>query len=293
MAWIIGIDVGGTFTDLHAFDSESGVSHIHKVPSTPAEPAKAVMAGLSQMAAAHSIDLAEVSRLSHGTTVATNSLIQGKGGNVALVTTKGFRDLLEIGRQIRPHMFDFQADYPAPLVPRERRFEAAERVLADGSVHLALSPGAIEEVVEAVRQSGADACAVCLLFSFLNPAHEERLKAALAAALPGLDISISSEIQPEFREYERLSTTVLNAYLQPIMSRYMAAFEAGLKAAAPNARLGINQSAGGLMSPARVRVLPIRTALSGPAAGAVGAIIPPPGSGSGRRLLLSSSNRPG
>ncbi len=272
MTWIIGVDVGGTFTDFHAFDVESGVDRIHKTPSTPAEPARAVLDGLAAMAALHDIDLGQVARLSHGTTIATNSLIQGKGGKVALVTTKGFRDLLEIGRQIRPHMFDFQLDHPPPLVPRERRLEAAERVLADGSVRLALDEAEIAQVVEAVRDSGAEACAVCFLFAFVNPAHERRLAEALGQALPELSVSISSEVQPEFREYERLSTTVLNAYLQPVMSRYIADFERGLAEAAPAARLGINQSAGGLMSPARARELPIRTALSGPAAGAIGAI---------------------
>ena len=272
MSWVIGVDVGGTFTDFYAFDAETGAVHLHKTPSTPAEPARAVLEGLKAMAAAKGIDLAAVRRISHGTTVATNALIQGKGGKVALVTTKGFRDLLEIGRQIRPHMFDFQMDYPAPLVPRQRRLEAAERIRFDGSVHLALSDDETARAVEAVKASGAEACAVCFLFAFVNPAHEQAMTQALEAALPDLYVSVSSEVQPEFREYERLSTTVLNAYLQPVMSRYMRAFEAGLAEAAPKAELGINQSAGGLMSPRRARELPIRTALSGPAAGAVGAI---------------------
>ncbi len=272
MVWVIGVDVGGTFTDFHAFDDETGVVHVHKTPSTPDDPARAVLAGLSRLAADNEIELGQLRRLSHGTTVATNALIQGNGGGIALVTTAGFRDLLEIGRQIRPHMFDFQKDYPAPLVPRELRFEAGERVLADGSVHIALDEAEIERVVEAVRGAKAVACAICFLFAFVNPAHERRLRDALARALPELEISLSSEVQPEFREYERLSTTVLNAYLQPVMSRYMGAFERGLAELAPEAGLGINQSAGGLMSPARARELPIRTALSGPAAGAVGAI---------------------
>ncbi len=272
MAWVIGVDVGGTFTDFHAYDDASGRTHVHKTPSTPDDPARAVLAGLETLAAAEDIDLADVARLSHGTTVATNALIQGRGKRVALVTTQGFRDLLEIGRQIRPHMFDFQKDYPPPLVPREFRLEAAERVLADGSVYRALEEGEITRVVEAVRESGAASVAICFLFAFVNPAHERMLRDALQAALPALEISISSDVQPEFREYERLSTTVLNAYLQPVMTGYVSAFESGLARRAPSASLGINQSAGGLMSPARARELPIRTALSGPAAGAVGAI---------------------
>ncbi len=271
MVWVIGVDVGGTFTDFHAFDDETGVVHVHKTPSTPDDPARAVLVGLSRLAADNDIELSQLRRLSHGTTVATNALIQGKAGGIALVTTAGFRDLLEIGRQIRPHMFDFQKDYPPPLVPREHRFEAAERVLADGSVHIALVEAEIERVVEAVRGAKAVACAICFLFAFVNPAHERRLRDALARALPELEISISSEVQPEFREYERLSTTVLNAYLQPLLTRYLEKLRRALGERAPNAALGINQSSGGLMSLERAGDYPIRTALSGPAAGVVGA----------------------
>ena len=186
--------------------------------------------------------------------------------------TEGFRDLIEIGRQIRPHVFDLQADYPPPLVPRALRFEAPERILADGSVHRPLDPLVLNRLAEVVAGAKPDACAVCLLFSFLNPAHERLLKEALATALPGIDLSISSEVQPEFREYERLSTTVLNAYLQPVMARYLGELARTVAARAPRAALGINQSCGGLMSVERARRFPIRTALSGPAAGVVGTI---------------------
>ncbi len=272
MSWIIGVDVGGTFTDFHVYDDESGVLHLHKAPSTPDNPARAVIDGLDELARDLDLDLTAVSRLSHGTTVATNAMIQRKGGKVALLVTEGFRDLLEIGRQIRPHMFSFQADYPAPLVPRERRLEVSERLLYDGTVHGPLEEDAITAAVGAVRDSGADCLAICLLFGFINPAHEERLLAAVKNALPEVHVSISSQVQPEFREYERLSTTVLNAYLQPVMAGYLTEFEDRLAERMPKANLGINQSAGGLMTPARARQLPIRTALSGPAAGVVGAI---------------------
>ncbi len=272
MSWIIGVDVGGTFTDFHVYDDESGALRIHKTPSTPDNPATAVLRGLNELARAGEVDLAKVSRISHGTTVATNSLLQRRGGKVALLVTEGFRDLLEIGRQIRPHMFSFQQDYPSPLVPRERRFEAAERILYDGSVHRPLDQDAVDGAVAEVARSGADCLAICLIFGFLNPAHERQLRQGIHAALPDLHISISSEVQPEFREYERLSTTVLNAYLQPVMSSYLGEFEAQVGQLMPNASLGINQSAGGLMTPSRARQLPIRTALSGPAAGVVGAV---------------------
>src|ERR1044071_9093289 len=272
MAWMIGVDVGGTFTDFFAFDDTTDRIVLHKVPSTPANPALAVISGLRELSSRHGIDLSAITRLSHGTTVATNALIQRRGGKVALVVTEGFRDLIEIGRQIRPKVFDLQEDYPVPLTPRELRFEVAERISADASTVRALEPQALSAMVKQIGDAKPDACAGCLLFSFLNPAHEAMIRDALTAAYPDMYLSISSEVQPEFREYERLSTTVLNAYLQPVMDRYLGEFADGVAKTAPKAALGINQSSGGLMSVARARHVPIRTALSGPAAGAVGAI---------------------
>lgn len=272
MSWFVGVDVGGTFTDFFAFEESTGESFVHKTPSTPDAPAEAIASGLQAVCRARGIPLDQVARLAHGTTVATNALLQRRGGTVALVTTEGFRDLLEIGRQTRPHMYSLQEDHPAPVVPRERRFEVAERVLADGSVLKPLLPEAILVAVEQVRASGADACAICLLFGFLNPAHERALAEALWAAIPDLYVSLSSEVQPEFREYERLSTTVLNAYLQSVMDRYLGELGARFEEIVPGLQIGINQSSGGLMSIGRARRFPVRTALSGPAAGAVGAI---------------------
>jgi N-methylhydantoinase A len=272
MPWMVGVDVGGTFTDFFAFDDVSDRIVLHKVPSTPDAPAEAVIVGLRELERRYGIDLATVTRLSHGTTVATNALIERRGGKVALVVTAGFRDLIEIGRQIRPHVFSLQDDYPAPLVPRELRFETPERITANGAPLRALAPEALPKLVEAIGAAEPDACAVCLLFSFLNPSHETMVRDALAAAYPNMFLSISCEVQPEFREYERLSTTVLNAYLQPVIDRYLGDFAKRVGETAPNATLGINQSSGGLMSVARARRVPIRTALSGPAAGTVGAI---------------------
>jgi N-methylhydantoinase A len=272
MPWMVGVDVGGTFTDFFAFDDVSDRIVLHKVPSTPDAPAEAVIVGLRELERRYGIDLAAVTRLSHGTTVATNALIERRGGKVALIVTAGFRDLIEIGRQIRPRVFSLQDDYPAPLVPRELRFETPERITADGAPLHALAPEALPRLVEAIGAAKPDACAVCLLFSFLNPSHETMVRDALAAAYPNMFLSISCEVQPEFREYERLSTTVLNAYLQPVIDRYLGDFAKRVGETAPNATLGINQSTGGLMSVARARRVPIRTALSGPAAGTVGAI---------------------
>ena len=219
MAWLIGIDVGGTFTDFHARDEATGEVRRFKHPSTPDNPARAILDGLDAMCAEHAIAAGDIARISHGTTVATNTLIQRNGAPVALITTRGFRDLLEIGRQTRPHMYDMQRDHPEPLVPRERRFEVAERMTADGSAETPLSEQALDEAVDKALASGAEACAVCLLFAYVNDAHEQRIGAALAARDAKLAVSLSADVQPEFREYERFSTTVLNAYLQPVMGR--------------------------------------------------------------------------
>lgn len=270
--WTVGVDVGGTFTDFYAFERASGTVRVHKTPSTPDNPAKAIVAGLRHLGESGAVPLAALSSLAHGTTVATNALIQRKGGTVAVVTTRGFRDLLEIGRQVRPRMYDLKADYPAPLAKREHRLEITERIGPDGAVITPLAEAELEAIVERLRAIDAQACAVCLLFAYVNPEHERRIGALLRERLPNLAVSLSSEVQPEFREYERFSTALLNAYLQPIFADYMGHLQAELAALAPKARVGINQSSGGLMSIERARDFPIRTALSGPAAGATGAI---------------------
>ena len=269
---MIGVDVGGTFTDFFSFDDATDRIILHKVPSTPGNPAQAVISGLRELSSRHGIDLSAVTRLSHGTTVATNALIQRRGGRVALVVTDGFRDLIEIGRQIRPHVFNLQEDYPTPLVPRERRFEAAERITADGKVLRALTRDHATRAGRSDRRGEAGCLRGLPAVLVSQSRARSEIRDALAAAYPDMYLSISSEVQPEFREYERLSTTVLNAYLQPVIDRYLGDFAKGVGEAAPKAALGINQSSGGLMSVERARHLPIRTALSGPAAGAIGAI---------------------
>jgi len=231
VSWSIGVDVGGTFTDFHARNEDTGEDRVLKRPSTPDNPARAIVSGLDELLGG-GIDAAQVARLAHGTTVATNALIQGKGAPVAVVTTEGFRDLLEIGRQTRPRMYDFQADYPPPLAPRHLRFEVAERIGADGEVVRELTGEALAAVAAQVRESGAESCAVCLLFSFLNSAHERAIGRALERAVPGLQVSLSSAVQPEFREYERFSTALVNAWLQPTISAYMDSLEEEVSTAA-------------------------------------------------------------
>ena len=272
VSWLVGVDVGGTFTDFFAYEIRTRVIHLFKTPSTPSNPAAAIADGLREMCQAFGIDAKGIDRLCHGTTVATNTLIQRKGASVAVITTQGFRDLLEIGRQTRPHLYSFQIDHPEPLVPRQRRFEIEERITDGPKVLTPLDEASVARAISAVKASGAEACAVCLLFSFLDNSHERRVGEALARANGKLMISLSSEVHPEFREYERFSTSVLNAYLQPVMVRYLSYLEEQLAADAPAAKIGIYQSSGGLMSIDTARRFPVRTALSGPAAGAVGGI---------------------
>jgi N-methylhydantoinase A len=272
VSWLVGVDVGGTFTDFFAYDVRKRVTRLFKIPSTPHNPAAAIADGLGEMCQTFGIDMKDVSRLCHGTTVATNALIQRKGAKVAVITTSGFRDLLEIGRQTRPHLYSFQIDHPEPLVPRERRFEVDERITDGPRVLKPLDEVSLEKAIAAVKKSGAESCAVCFLFSFLDGSHERKVGEALKDGANGLMISLSSEVQPEFREYERFSTAVLNAYLQPVMVRYLSYLESRLAEDAPGAKVGIYQSSGGLMSIDTARRFPVRTALSGPAAGAVGGI---------------------
>ena len=270
--WSVGVDVGGTFTDLYAFEGSSGAVALHKTSSTPANPAEAILSGLDGLAAKAGFASEAVASLAHGTTVATNALIQRRGARVAVVTTENFRDLVEIGRQIRPKLYDLKADHPAPLAPREMRFEVRERIGPAGEVITPLDEKSVGAAIEQLKACRAEAVAIAFLFAYLNSAHEEAVKERIQAALPDIAISTSSDVQPEFREYERSSTTLLNAYLQPSLSRYMTTLGDALARMSPSATVGINQSNGGLMSIDRARAFPIRTALSGPAAGAMGAI---------------------
>lgn len=272
MSWLIGVDVGGTFTDFFAFETRSRAIHLFKTPSTPESPAAAIADGLLELCKIAGIDPNKVSRLCHGTTIATNALIERKSSRVAMITTRGFRDLLEIGRQTRPHLYSLQIDHPEPLVPRHRRFEVAERITGKARIVTPLDEASLQDAVARVMQSGAQSCAVCLLFSFLDDTHERRVGEALARADKELMVSLSSQVQPEFREYERFSTAVLNAYLQPVIGKYLSDLEQRVSTAAAKADVGVYQSSGGLMPVEEARHFPVRTALSGPAAGAIGAI---------------------
>ncbi len=263
---LLGVDVGGTFTDFLYWDGEA--LRIAKRPSTPDDPSRAVLAGIAE---------AEWTpqEVVHGSTVATNTLLTRTGARTALITTEGFRDTLVIGRQARPDLYALHPTRPPPVVPGELRFEVAERIAADGEVVESLDEAAAERVLQAIADAGVDAIAICLIFSFVNPDHERRI-AELAAGLEGtagLHRSVSHEVLPEHREFERMSTTVANAYVAPAMTRYLTALEDGLAGAAGGAapRLRIMQSNGGSISAAQAGHDAVRTVLSGPAGGVAGA----------------------
>ena len=248
----IGVDTGGTFSDFIRIDD--GTPVIHKVLSTPENPARAVLQGLQHLCP----DL-NGAELVHGSTVATNTLLERKGARTALVTTRGFEDILEIGRQTRPHLYDPFVEKLPPLVPRRLRFGIAERLAYNGEVLEPLAPSEIERVVEQVRRSGAQSLAVCLLHAYANPAHEAAI--AEAAQRLGVPVSASHQILPEFREYERCSTTVVNAYLRPVMERYLSSLSESLR----GAKLRVMRSNGGVMSAERAHQEAVHTVLSGPA----------------------------
>ncbi len=255
----VGVDTGGTFTDFVLW--KDGRLSNRKVLSTPRDPSVAVLEGVA--------DLMEGKAgifIVHGTTVATNALLEGKGGRIALVATAGFEDVLTIGRQTRRHLYRLRGETRPVLLPRARCFGLAERVLASGDVEKAPGPGRITSLIRKVKASGAEAVAVCLLHSYANPVHERAVARALREA--GFLVSVSSEVLPEYREYERTVVVAVNAYLMPVMDRYLD----GLERRLGRAELRIMQSNGGYIAPRQARREPIRTALSGPAGGAVGAL---------------------
>jgi N-methylhydantoinase A len=263
--FFVGIDVGGTFTDLTAIDGATGLVRVSKVPSDPRGEAAAVLAGL----AALGIDSRDVRRLVHGTTVGTNAVLERRGARVAVLTTAGFRDLIEIGRTKRniPALFVPTFVRPKPVVERAHRFEVAERLHADGRVLVPLDSATVDAALEGAAEVGAEAIAVCLLHAYLNPAHEHLVAGLAKARLPNIPVSCSADVVAEYREFERFSTTVLNAYLQPLMDRYLAVMEERLLASGYAHGILTVGSSGGMMTTETARRLPIKTIFSGPAGG--------------------------
>jgi N-methylhydantoinase A len=271
MAWRVGIDSGGTFTDVCLFDDETGAVAVWKVSSTPDDPSSGIAAGLAEGLAQVGASAEQVSYFGHGTTVATNALIQNRGARTGLITTDGFRDLLEIGRQKRPDLYDMTVDKPVPLVTRDLRLEVRERIRHDGSIETTLDEQGFRAAVRRLRDAGVRSIAVCFLYGFLNTTHEDIAAAILREECPDTFISISNQIAPEFREFERLSTTVMNASLGPVMRGYIERLSQRLADQGVRPTPHLTQSNGGVISFEQAARLPVRTVLSGPSTGVVGA----------------------
>ena len=270
----IGIDVGGTYTDLVAID-EHGNTVFAKSPSTPADQSVGVMAGLEELARRLNFSrtgmLAQTDRVVHGTTVATNALLERKGAKVALLTTEGHRDVIEMREGLKDNRYDLRSPPPPPLVPRELRFGVKERLKANGEVAIPLDNRSLDEAIAAIRRSGANSVAVCFLHSYLNPVHELAAVERLARELPDVSISRSSDVLPQIKEYERVSTTIVNAYVRPLVRHYLANLEQRLKEAGFKGTLFIILSHGGMAPVEEASRLAAGTVLSGPAGGISGA----------------------
>jgi N-methylhydantoinase A len=263
----MAFDIGGTFTDFVLDDGRTGQRHFGKVPTTSREPAKAVLSGIEELLARTGVPPQDVATLLHATTVATNAVLERKGARTALITSEGFRDIIIIGRQKRYETYDLYLDKPKPLTRRRDIFEVRERVLYDGTVERQLDETDLARAVAAVGAGGYESVAVCLMHSYANPQHERRVGAELARSFPNLSISLSSDVSPKFREYERTSTVAANAYIKPIVGRYVRHLESALRERKIDAQLFIMQSNGGLVPPDLAAEKPVRIVESGPAAG--------------------------
>jgi len=279
---LLGVDVGGTFTDAVLFDGET--VHTAKLPTTPQDQSLAVIAAIEEVLRRAEATASEVESFAHGMTVGTNALLEERGGRTALIATRGFADLLEIGRQDRPELYRLCAPKPAPLVDAALRFEADERTGPDGVIE-PIAGGEPARLAELLRKSGAEAVAVCLLFSYVDPGHERRIADHLRQALPDLHVSASHEVLPRFREYERCSTTVIDAYLSPLLGRYLGRLADAASVAGLPLPLTM-QSSGGLATAADAARAGAWSVLSGPAGGAVGAGLIARACGDGNALGL-------
>ena len=266
----LGVDVGGTFTDLVMVDSEGRISYT-KVPSTPQDQGIGVLTGIEKIMKLYEVDPEGIDYLAHGTTVATNALLERRGAKTALLTTRGFKDVLLIGRQTRSDLYSLSPQKPAPLIPRQLILELSERVLYTGEILQPLDDREVVECLDRLVDQGVEAVAICFLHSYINPKHEERVKALIEKGYPSLKGCISSQLLREFREYERLNATAINAYVTKNMDRYISSIVKNLKSLGVKSPLNIMQSNGGFMSEEMARERSVSTLLSGPAAGVLGA----------------------
>ena len=270
-AYRLGVDIGGTFTDVVVLSEDTGAVETLKILTTPDDVARGFLEGIDHVVAAR-LRPETIRHVVHGTTVATNAIIENRTARTALVVTRGFRDLLEIARQTRPDLYDLFCDKPEPLVPRDLCFEVTERLEADGRVMTPLADEELEPIAEAIRTREVASVAVCLLHSYRHPAHERRVAAFLAERCPGVLISASSDVLPEFREYLRASTTVVNAAIRPVVDGYLDRIASGLAERRAAGRLYVMQSNGGISGVDAVRERPVYIVESGPAAGVTAAV---------------------
>ncbi len=267
----LSIDIGGTFTDLVLLDEASGTTHLGKLLSTPSDLSLGVLSIFKRMLEQNRIDPHHVAGAIHGTTVATNAIIERKGAKTGLLTTKGFRDVLEMRREVRYDLYDLYIEMPEPLVPRYLRYEIVERVDKDGNIVIKIQTDDIKDALDLFKKEGVQAVSICFIHSYANPLHESETAEMVRTHFPDASVSVSSEVACEVREYERTSTTVANAYLQPIMEGYLDSLDVGLKESGFDASLFIMMSNGGISSLETAKRFPIRLVESGPAAGALAA----------------------
>jgi N-methylhydantoinase A len=272
VSWRIGVDIGGTFTDVALVNEGTSEIGVVKVPTTPRELARGVVQALEAALGAHGIAPGDVTLVAHATTVVTNALLEHRGTRTALVTTRGFRDVLELRRSARARLYDLFQDPPAVLVPRHLRLEVGERIDAQGAVVQPLDGGDVERAIDAIRSHDVEAVAVCLLHSFLNDAHERAVGERLRAALPGVPVFLSSEVLPEIREFERTSTTAVCAYVGPIVASYLGRLEAAVRGLGLPA-LHVMGSSGGVFRAEEAIRVPASVVESGPAAGVIAAAL--------------------
>ncbi len=267
----VGVDIGGTFTDLLVLDESSGDYFVGKTLTTPDDPSRAVSTGLADMLQRHNVDPRKVHQIIHGTTLVTNALIERRGVPTALLTTKGFRDAIEIGHEHRYDLYDLFLELPPPLVRRRWRLEIDERVLADGTVTQEINPAQVSMLIDELRSGGIEAVAVALLHSYRFPEHERQVGSILEREAPEMTVSLSSDVVPEIREYERTSTTICNVYVRPVVDRYLERLDDSLRDLEVDSSLLIMLSSGGICTVETARRYPIRLVESGPAAGALAA----------------------
>ncbi|MFN8566090.1 MAG: hydantoinase/oxoprolinase family protein [Kouleothrix sp.] len=267
----VGVDIGGTFTDLIVVDEASGAFAIGKTLTTPADPSQAIEAGLADTLARAGATPADLRQIIHGTTLVTNAIIERKGARTALLATQGFRDAIEIGREHRYDLYDLMLELPQPLVPRYLRFDVPQRTLADGTTLEALDEGYVERLARELAAAGIEALAIAFLNSFANPAAEQQARAAVLRAAPHMRVSISSDIVPEIREFERTSTTIANVYVQGRVERYVRELEARLARNGFGGSLLLMLSRGGVATVDTAVRFPVRLLESGPAAGVLAA----------------------